>query len=173
MQINSSLNTGEYFILLVYKSRVVPLVILFAAILISCGKDSTPEKQIENFVNKGKDLVEQRDLGGVRDLVSKNYKDEKQRGRQEIVQIATAYIWRYKNIHIFTKAKNLHFPDSITAELQLYVAIADLPILSAESLRDLKTRLYRFDLELAKEKDDWRIITVNWWPATHEDFFEK
>ena len=173
MQINSRLNAANYITLIFFKYRVVPLVFLFSIMLISCGEDSSPEKQIENFVNKGVELVEQRDLVGIRDLVSKNYKDEKQRGRHEIVQIATAYIWRYKNIHIFTKAKNLHFPDSIKAELQLYVAIADLPILSAESLRDLKTRLYRFDLELAKEEGDWRIIKVSWWPATHEDFFEE
>ena len=162
----------KYFTLCIYY-RVVPLVFLFATILISCSKEDSPEKQIENFVNKGTYIAEQRDLVGIRDLVSKHYKDEKQRDHRTIVQIATAYIWRYKNIHIYTKIKNLHFPDSMKAELQLYVAMANLPILTAESLRDLKTRLYRFDLELAEEEGDWRIIKVSWWPATHEDFFEE
>jgi len=163
----------KYFTLHIFNRRVVPLVFLFSTFLISCSKDNSPEKQIENFVNKGAYIAEQRDLVGIRDLVSKNYKDEKQRDHRAIVQIATAYIWRYKNIHIYTKIKNFHFPDSMKAELQLYVAMADLPILTAESLRDLKTRLYRFDLELDNEKGDWRISKASWWPATHEDFIEE
>ena len=162
----------KYFTLGIY-FRVVALVFLSALFLISCSKDDSPEKQIENFVNKGAYIAEQRDLVGIRGLVSKNYKDEKQRDHRAVVQIATAYIWRYRNIHIYTQIKNLHLPDSMKAELQLYVAMADLPILSAKLLRDLKARLYRFDLELANEEGDWRISKASWWPATYEDFLKK
>lgn len=152
----------------------VILICCLCLIIVSCSKEiQSPEQQINNYVDKGKQLAESRDAAGLKQLISKNYQDNKQRNRLALVQLATAYFWRHKNIHVYTQIKDLRFEQQNMAKLQLFVALADLPILSADSLFDLRARLFRFDLALILEEEQWRVNELDWRPATKEDFFDN
>lgn len=141
------------------------------ALVSACGKPDSPEQQIARFIAKGEEVAEQRDLLKIKDLVSDNYTDEHKRNKREIVQIATAYIWRHKHIYVYTQTRDLTIIKANHANLKLFVALANLPIASPVALQEVRARLYRFDLNLVKQDDAWLIQGLKWWPATQEDFF--
>jgi len=140
----------------------------------ACSTNNTgnlsPEQQIQHFVNTAKIRAESRDIKGLNRLIAENYTDNKQRNKQMLSQILTGYFWRYKNIHVFTQINNLHFSHTDTAQLQLLVAMADLPIDSIDMLLNSRARLYQFDMKLVYEKSVWKLNKVNWQIATLDDF---
>jgi len=140
----------------------------------ACSTNSTdnlsPEQQIQHFVDTAKIRAESRDIKGLNRLIAENYTDNKQRNKQMLSQILTGYFWRYKNIHIFTQINNLRFSHTGTAQFQLLVAMADLPIDSIDMLLKSRARLYQFDMEIVQEKSVWKLHKTNWQIATLDDF---
>lgn len=149
------------------------MIFTYCSLSACSSNKETPEQQINQFVNTAKEMAESRDINGIANLISEHYTDEKKRNKQAISQIVTGYFWRYKNIHVFTRINNLDFPKPASAELQLLVAMADLPISSVDSLLDSRARLYQFDLVLKREETDWTVVKASWRPATTKDFFEN
>lgn len=123
-------------------------------------------------------MAESRDIMRLKELISEKYSSDdndanKQGNKQALLQMVTGYFWRYKNIHIFTQINNLAFSNSNNAQLQLLVAMADLPINSIATLLNSKARFYQFDMTLIREQSDWKLLKATWRTATTDDFFNN
>lgn len=151
------------------------VVFLFCSVSSCNTNNDTPEQQIQQFVNSAKTIAESRDIISLKEMISEKYTDDNhaynEGNKQALVQRITGYFWRYKNIHIFTQINNLAFSNPNNAQLQLLVAMADLPINSIGTLLNSKARLYQFDMTLIREKSDWKLLKASWRTATTDDFF--
>lgn len=140
-------------------------------VLCACSKGDTPEEQIRLYVKSGEEASEARDAGGIKKLISEKYSDERGRTRREIVAIAARYFFVNKNIHIFTRIKKLTFPEEERALFQLFVAMTGQNVSDLDALLNMQADLYRFDMELALEDKEWKLIRAQWRQAGPDDFF--
>lgn len=145
---------------------------LFLA-LIGCGEKVSSEDQVRQFVVTGKAAAELRDVLAISDLISEQYSDEDNRDRRKLIGMVTGYFLRYKNIHLFTHIRHIHFPVANQAELQLYVAMAGSPMVGVEAVFNLRADVFRFDLILVREGDEWLLKNAQWRRASAEDFVDQ
>lgn len=139
--------------------------------LCACSQGDSPEEQVRLYVKTGEEAAEARDIGSMKKLISENYSDERGRTRREIVAIAARYFFSNKNIHIFTRIGELTFPEEERALLQLFVAMTGQNVSDLDALLNMQADLYRFDMELALEDKEWKLIRAQWRQAGPDDFF--
>jgi len=147
---------------------VVMATLVFAA---ACSRTESPEEQIRMFVKTGEEAVEARELGNVKKLISEQYLDQGQRTKRDMVALVARYLYVNKNIHLLTRIDQLNFPAPDKAQFHLYVAMTGQNVSDLDSLLNMQADLYRFDMELAREEDDWQLVRSTWRPAQSTDFF--
>lgn len=150
---------------------------LFLIFLLSsmpgCGPKGTPQEQIRLFIAAGEEAAEKRDWGGIRKLISDNYGDEQRRSKQDLVRVAAGYFLRHDNIHLLTRIEKLTLLQEDEADVIVLVAMADLPVKTVDTLLDLQADLYRFEMKLKREDNDWLLIKAHWRQAEKQDFLPK
>lgn len=151
------------------------IILSIASILTitGCDKDETPEDQVRQFIQSGSDAVEKRDISDVKDLIAKNYSDTHGNNRQTVVRILTGYFLRNKNIHLLINIQNIHLPDNKHADVQLLAGMAGQSASDLASLFDIRANVYKFDLRLVKDDDDWQLVNARWSVANREDLFSQ
>lgn len=151
--------------------RAAASMMLTAMLLLACGREDSPEKQIEKFVAAGEEAIEARKPRDLKELISGNYSDGHGRTRRDIVALAARYLYANKNIHLLTRTDELIFPAPDTARLRIYAAMAGQNVSDLDALLNMQADLYRFDLDLVREEGEWKVIRADWRPAGLEDFF--
>jgi|GEM_PF-1234113 len=97
---------------------VLPLLL---SLLPGCGREDSPQKEIEKFVAAGKEAAEARKAGDLRELISAGYADGHGRTRRDVAALAARYLYANKNIHLFTRIDELVFSGPDAARLRLSV----------------------------------------------------
>ena len=143
--------------------------VLFSFILSACADKESPEDQLRRFVETGVMAAESRDVLAIRGLISEGYRDDGGRDRRRLAGLATGYFLRHKNIYLFTKINKIHFPVAGQSRVEVFVAMTGLPVTGAEALFDLRADVYRFELTLINESDDWLLKKASWQRASIDD----
>ena len=151
--------------------RYIAAIVIFVFFIVSCSNEETPEDQVKQFVAAGEESVEARNVLDVKKLISENYNDEKGRTRQDLVAVSARYILSNKNIHVLTRIGELNFLSEDRVLLQLYVAMTGQNVSNLDALLNMQADLYLFDMELVREKKEWKLLKADWRPAMGEDFF--
>jgi len=148
------------------------LSILLASIflLIGCAVKDSPEQQIREMLERAETVLESRALLDARSLVSDAYQDEAQRSKRELIRLLGGYFLRNQSIYLLVQIDRIDLKEPQRPRVTLYAAMAGKPIADIDALLLLRAALYRFDLELILEEDEWRVISGRWQPATREDF---
>ena len=148
------------------------LSILLASIflLIGCAVEDSPEQQIREMLERAETVLESRALLDARSLVSDAYQDEAQRSKRELIRLLGGYFLRNQSIYLLVQIDRIDLKEPQRPRVTLYAAMAGKPIADIDALLLLRAALYRFDLELILEEDEWRVISGRWQPATREDF---
>ncbi len=147
------------------------LLVTLMVMLCSCGSGDSLEDQVRQFVAAGEEAAETRNIGGIKELISEQYSDERGRTRGDIVAVAMRYFLANKNIHLLTRIREMNFLSEKRAIVQVYVAMTGQDVKEPDSLMNIQADLYRFDLELIQEGGDWQVIRSEWHSAMREDFF--
>ena len=155
------------------KTNPSPFIILWVMflcfMLLACADKESPEDQVRRFVAAGVMAAEARDVLAIRGLISEGYRDDGGRDRRKLAGLATAYFLRHKNIYLFTKINEIHFPVAGQSRVEVFVAMTGLPVTGAEALFDLRADVYRFELILINEDDDWLLKKAAWQRASIDD----
>lgn len=154
-----------------FLAKIILLITATSLLLSSCSFEKSPEDQVRAYIAAGEEAAEARDIGALKELISEKYADDHKRTRQDIIAISYRYFLANKNIHIFSRIAKLEFPESDKAQLQLFVAMTGQDVSDLDSLLNMQADLYRFDLQLVLDNDDWKLISAEWQPAGPEDFF--
>jgi hypothetical protein len=131
-------------------------------LLSACGEKESREDKVREFLAAVIQAAEARDVLAVRELIADDYADADGRDKRSLVGLATGYFLRNKNIHLFAQIDAIRFPVAGESQVKVFVAMTGSPVTSAEGLLDLRADLYRFDLTLIPDDDDWLLKKADW-----------
>ncbi len=115
--------------------------------------------------------AEQRSLDSVKELVSRQYQDEWHSNRRAVLRTLLFYFQGHQNVHLLTRISDIQINDEATsANLIVYVGMAGKRAEASQALLDLNADLFRFDIDLVTEDDEWRVKSARWQRARPEDF---
>lgn len=135
-----------------------------------CSSEQTPELQIRALIGRAEEVIEARSLRRVGPLLSDSYQDQQNRNKRDLIGLLGGYFLRNQSIHLLVQIDHIELQDETRARVRLYCALAAQPLADIGQLLALRAALYRFDLTLAFEEEEWRVVGGRWQPATREDF---
>jgi hypothetical protein len=140
---------------------------ILLSLLVGCsGDQQSPEEAVRALIETAADTAEQRNTGGLLELVDDNYRDRKGQNKKQVAGLLRAYFFTHKDIHLFTRIKSIDWLGEEQAKVTLYVAMAGSVISNIEALESLRARVYRFELALVRHDDDsWLLQSADWAPA--------
>jgi hypothetical protein len=110
------------------------------------------------------EAAENRSHSDLGDLLAENYHDERGHNKDRITQLARAYFFRHRNIHLFTRITDIKVYNNQEADVSLLVAMTGQAVTDPSLLAGLKAHLYRFNLQLIRN-DNWLLKQADWKPA--------
>lgn len=154
------------------KLSIIKWLSVSLLLLTSCSQDTnSPEQQIQSVISAMEAAVEQRSLDSVNELVSSDYKDEWNGSRRAALRSLMFYFQGHQSIHLLTRTSDIQITeDGKRASAVVYVGMAGKPVEESEVLIDMNADLYRFDVDLLADGDEWRVSSARWQPARPENF---
>ena len=146
------------------------LLLLPLVVLAGCADKESAEGQIRQMIDTAESVLEARDLRAARSLLSDAYRDAAERTKPALLRLLGGYFLRHKSIHLLLQIERIELQDPQRPGVTLYAAMAGQPFADLDALLALDAALYRFDLELVREQDQWRVAAGSWRSATREDF---
>ena len=115
--------------------------------------------------------VEQRSLESVKELVDSDYKDEWNGSRRAALRSLLFYFQGHQTIHLVTRISDINLSDDgSNASATVYVGMTGKSAEPSEALIDLNADLYRFDIDLMANGNDWLVKSAKWQRARLENF---
>ena len=152
-------------------TRYLILLLLILFFLSACDDSTqTPEDEIRAYISHGVEVAENRNSGDLAEMMHPQYSDEKGFNRDQLIKMIKLYFFRHKNIHLFTKIDEIKLFSDQEALVTLHVAMAGQAISSLSMLSSLRARIYRFELDLVKQDNEWLLQHAIWQPASQRDF---
>lgn len=145
---------------------------LTASLAVSgCSEPSPPEVRIRAAIDAIEQAAERRSLDGVAEHVSDDYSDAWHSDRRAALRSLLVYFQGHQDIHLLTRISEIRLSDDAsTATATMYVGMAGVPVESAEALLTVNAELYRFDVELQRDGDDYQVVAARWRRASVDDF---
>lgn len=143
--------------------RLIHIFMLLNIIILSaCSSDElSPEKQIENVIEKMELAAEERSLSSFMDNVSDSYSDHQGNDHKAIARYVQITFIRNQNINIFSHTQSIEVTaDTATAEISVAMGARGQD-LSNEKGR-LKADTMHFSVFLKLEKQQWLVKSVSW-----------
>ncbi|MDJ0833944.1 MAG: hypothetical protein QNJ69_10515 [Gammaproteobacteria bacterium] len=135
-----------------------------------CSDDGiSPEDEVRQFIENGIQAAENRNSGDLSDMLFDFYTDQNGYDKKKLVNLLRAYFFRHKNIHLFSRIRDVRMLTDREAEVVMHVAMAGQVISDVTALASLRADLYRFELDLVKEGDDWLLRSAKWKRAQMND----
>jgi hypothetical protein len=135
----------------------------------SPGRDN-PEAQVRALLAQGETAAEKKESGVLRQLISEKYSDSQGQDKKAVDAVLRYYFLRNQSIHLLTRIRQISFPQPDLAQADVMVAMAGQPISDAEELERLRADLHRFEITLARENGEWKVIRAEWRRAEFADF---
>ena len=129
--------------------------------LAGCGTTGTPEDEIRALVDAAELAAEERDAADLRDLVADDYRDPGGRTAGDIRGILHGYLVAHQSIRLITRIDSIELEGTELARLRVTVGMLGREA-GSDSNWDLAGDVYRFDLRLAREDGEWRVIRAGW-----------
>ncbi len=131
---------------------------------VSCSQSpQTPaEARVRAMIDSAEELAEAGDVGGFSELLSEDYKDDRGNTKQSLSMLLNYYLSAHRSVHLLTRTPRIDLPDSTSAEMVVFVAMAGSPISGVEQLGSLRADLYHFYVQAKEEDGEWRILSTRW-----------
>lgn len=144
--------------------RTALAAFVLAAGLAACGKGPSPEDEVRAVVVAAEQAAEARDAFALRALVADDYRDGRGNGAEDIRRYVHGYLLAHQSVHLLVKIEEIELPATDLARLRATVAMVGKDAEGA-SAWDLAADVYEFDVSLARDGGDWRVIRADWRPA--------
>ena len=119
--------------------------------------------RIKKFIMTGKARIEKKNLLGISDMVSFNYKDKYGNDRSAIVFGAKSFVSYYKDIFINIESVDIKLNGAKTeADVEVVALIIGRTGQGASEtiMQGLEGEKDKFRLKLVKEKDGWKLLEM-------------
>jgi hypothetical protein len=132
-----------------------------------CGEGGTPEARVRAVVAEGESAAESRDLGGLMQLVSPDFRDGRGGDREELGRYLRGYFVMHQSVHLLTRVESVEFPYEDYARVRLTVGTLGRES-AATTAFDLAADVHDVVLELRLEDDEWRVVRAEWRSARRD-----
>jgi hypothetical protein len=129
-------------------------------LLAACSDPASPEQQVRAVIDSMETAVEARDVGGLMEHISSNYRDGQGQDRAEASRYARGYFVANQSVHLLTRIESLKFPSPDEARVKLQVGMAGRG--GEPGASSLNADLYDFDLTLIREGGEWKLSYADW-----------
>ena len=137
----------------------LPTLGLVCCWLAACGSPPTPpEEAVRAWVANGQQAAEEKDRRALAKMISPAYADARGNSRDEIENLFRLYFLRQNNISLLPRIESLRIIGDSAAEIELSVGIAG----TNDGVLGFSADAYRFEMELARDGDDWLLISGRW-----------
>lgn len=134
---------------------------LAAATVAGCGGAGDPEADIRALLAGAAQAAEARDAGFFSALVGIGYRDAQGHDRDELLRTLRGYFIANQRIEIVSRVDEVKLEGSDAARVVLHAGMLGQRS-GAAALAGVDADLYRFELELVNDGEDWRIIGAEW-----------
>ena len=135
----------------------VAVIVLTTAASCARNEDSA-EAQIRSWISSGVEAAEAKARRDLVAMISPAYGDSRGNGRDDIENMLRAYFLRAKTVALVTNVDEVRIVADGYAEVSLTVGMVG----RTDSVLGFNADAYRFELELGREGDDWRLISARW-----------
>lgn len=147
-------------------NRLWITALLALMLLQACSPtEISSEAQLKQFVEQAVSAGEARSHDDLIAWVSNDFQGKQGIDRNQVSRLIRVYLFRHKNIHLFSKIDSIEFSSETDAIIRLHVAMAGSAISDSSVLASLRARIYRFELEMVKVGNEWKVRQADWWPA--------
>lgn len=128
------------------------------------------EQRIRTLLAEAEQAAEKKDIAALRRLISERYRDPDGNDRRTVDGLLRLYFLRNESIHLFTRISEVNVTPPDRAQAVVFVAMTARPVLNAEELAERQADLHRFELTLAEEQGQWRVLQAVWRRAELSDW---
>ena len=147
------------------------LGLVLAMLLPGCrGERASPEAEVRALINSAVAAAEQKSIGTLKDMVSEKYADEQGQNKRAIENLLRLHFLRNETVHLYARTQSVTLPQPDRAQATVLVAMAGVPIASAQELPLLRADLHRFEIDFARENKTWRVRRAAWRRAELGEF---
>ena len=133
------------------------------ASLAACGGSSEPEEQVRAVIAEAEQAAEARSIGRLASLVSDDYDDGRFR-RDELLTWVRAWLIAHQSVSLVVRVDELELQGLELARVRATVGMLGRE--AGESL-ELAMEVREFEVTLALEGGDWRVIRADWDQGDH------
>ena len=119
------------------------------------GPASAPEEELRQWVSAGQAAAEAKERRALINMISPAYADVRGRDRDAIEAKLRFYFFRQDSVKLLTTIEAIRVIGDTAAEVDMTVAMTG----KNDSALGFSVSAYRFELELAKDDDQWRLIS--------------
>lgn len=138
-----------------------PCALLLCLGLAACGREPGPEDQVRAVVAEAAEAAEARDASALFELVAPDYRDGRGNGAEDIERYLRGYLVMHQSIHLLTRVDEIEMLAPDLVRLRATVGMLGRESRAAASW-DLAGDVYEFDVTLAREDGQWRVIRADW-----------
>lgn len=132
---------------------------MLALALAACGSSGTPEDEVRALVDEAEAAAEERDASALRGFVADDYADRSGRAAGDVRAILHGWLVAHPSVHLVTRMDSIEIDGAGLARAKVTVGMLGR---EAGDSRELAGDVYRFDLRLAREDGEWRVIRAEW-----------
>ena len=129
-------------------------------LLAACGggPEGSPEDAIRAWVARGEQAAEEKDRGGLLDMISEDYADGRGNNRDEIGDLLRIYFFRQQTIALLTSIDDIVMSGDTAAIVNVTVGMAG----TNSGALGLSADAYNFEFELQRDDEEWLLIGARW-----------
>jgi len=134
------------------------IILCLLASLAACGGPSGPEEQVRAIIKEAELAAEARSISRLAELVSDDYDDGRFQ-RDELLTWVRAWLIAHQSVSLVVRVEELELLGLELARVRATVGMLGRE--AGESL-DLAMEVREFEVTLALEGSDWRVVRATW-----------
>ena len=151
--------------------RIGLLGLVVVLLLPGCrGERASPEAEVRALIDGAVVAAEQKSIGVLKDSISEKYADDQGQNKRAVENLLRLHFLRNQSVHLYAHIQSVTLPQPDRAQAAVLVAMAGVPIASAQELPVLRADLHRFEIDFARENKTWRVLRAAWRRAELAEF---
>jgi hypothetical protein len=147
------------------------LGLVVATLLPGCrGERASPEAEVRALIYSAVAAAEQKRIGTLTDGISRKYADDRGRNKRAVESLLRLHLLRNESVHLYAHIQSVTLTQPDHVQASVLVAMAGVPIASAQELPALVADLHRFEIDFAREGRAWRAQRAAWRRAELGEF---
>ena len=147
-------------------------ILAFMICFVSC-RSKTDEDLIRETIKEAGTHIEKKDISGLMDLLSDEYKDFRGRDKTQTQEMVQNYFREFRGIVVHMLSTRIDRIDEGRANIRMDAALSSGAAKALRRLVPVSTDNYRFQVELVKREERWSIRYAEWRYIGIEDLFPE